>query len=169
MLWDRDGTVFTHADRSEYTVSALALGRYLNNYCSTVVSVWESIFTLNTDRLEISPNKNKNFMITLLKLTRKCDFCSICDLHLIVASCTCNNISTGSFSIISHDMRADFIHVHPEWLLSWQGLFHGVENFINEIMNMEKVGLPPGFVDKTYIVQVWSRIKSYIIHCCLHY
>ncbi len=39
-------------------------------------------------------------------------------------------------------------------LVFFQGVYHGIENFINSAHYMSMVGIPPGFGDKNFIVQV---------------
>lgn len=36
----------------------------------------------------------------------------------------------------------------------YQGVFCGIENFINSATYMSMIGMPPGFGNKTFIVQV---------------
>ncbi len=45
----------------------------------------------------------------------------------------------------------------------FQGVFHGIENFINSAQYMSMVGIPPGFGNKTVIIQV----RICMLHCKL--
>ena len=44
--------------------------------------------------------------------------------------------------------------VYRHMFVCIQGVYHGIENFINSAHYMSMVGIPPGFGDKTFIVQV---------------
>lgn len=37
-----------------------------------------------------------------------------------------------------------------------RGVFHGLDNFVNEAAFMGMIGMTPGWGDKTFIVQVWN-------------
>jgi glutamate dehydrogenase (NAD(P)+) len=39
----------------------------------------------------------------------------------------------------------------------FQGVFHGIEQFINEALYMGRIGLTPGFENKTFIIQVQNN------------
>ncbi len=41
-----------------------------------------------------------------------------------------------------------------EFPMNLQGVYHGIENFVNSAHFMSQVGIPPGFGNKTFIVQV---------------
>ena len=52
-----------------------------------------------------------------------------------------------------------------------RGVFHGIENFVNEAAYMSLLGLTPGFADKTFVVQVRARnhnTHNYTQHTQLH-
>lgn len=44
--------------------------------------------------------------------------------------------------------------IHGRISATGRGVFHGIENFINEASFMNRVGLAPGLQDKTFIIQV---------------
>ena len=43
----------------------------------------------------------------------------------------------------------------------FQGVYHGIENFITSAHFMGQVGIPPGFGNKTFIVQVCYMLDVY--------
>ena len=57
--------------------------------------------------------------------------------------------------------------IHGRTAATGRGVFHGLDNFVKEQKYMSMVGLEPGWLGKTYIVQVLALLNNYTVKCLL--
>lgn len=53
--------------------------------------------------------------------------------------------------------------IHGRISATGRGVFHGIENFINEASYMSMLGLTPGFQDKTFVIQVHTDSHTHTL------
>lgn len=51
--------------------------------------------------------------------------------------------------------------IHGRVSATGRGVFHGIENFINDASYMNTIGLAPGWAGKTFIIQVLQHIVKH--------